>query len=160
MAAPSGCRHFKRLGGSDIREQAELHDMYSIKARSLRDQLSDRYRVVFLLVLVALLVGIYFLVAGPIGHAALIGGIGGMMPSLYLGTPARMRIDGSADRSIIDGYLSRQSYRKGPRGWVPKLPRALYFDSQIVRCDGHDVLGPVMVLRRLQRLLRDMRLQP
>ena len=33
--------------------------------------------------------------------------------------------------------------------------RVLYFDSQIVRYRENEVFGPVMVLRRLQRLLRD-----
>lgn len=120
-----------------------------------RDQLSDCYRVFFVLALMVLLGSVYLLVGGPIGHAALIGGVGGMLPPLYLGTPARMRIDGGVDRSAIDEYVSRQSYRMDSRGWVPKLPRMLYFDSQIVRCHGNEVFGPVMVLRRLRRLLRD-----
>lgn len=129
--------------------------MYSIKMMSFREQLSDRYRVFFVLAFMALLGSVYFLVAGPMGHAALIGGMGGMFPSLFFGTPARMRIDGGVDRSAIDEYVSRQSYRMDSRGWVPKLPRMLYFDSQIVRCHESEVFGPVMILRRLQRLLRD-----
>jgi len=120
-----------------------------------RDQLSDRYRVFFVLMLMVFLGSVYFLVAGPIGHAALIGGVGGMSPSLYLGTPARTHIDGGVDRSVIDEYVSHQSYRMDSRGWVPKLPRMFYFDSQIVRFRGNEVFGPVMVLRRLQRLLRN-----
>lgn len=120
-----------------------------------RDQLSDRYRVLFILALMVLLASIYLLVAGPVGHAALIGGVAGMFPSLYLGAPAHMQIDRDVDRAVIDAYVSSQSYRRDPRGWVPKLPRVLYFDSQIVRYGENEVFGPVMVLRRLQRLLRD-----
>lgn len=129
--------------------------MYSIKVVGFRGQLSDRYRVLFVLALVILLGSICFFVVGPVGYAALIGGVAGMFPSLYLGAPAYMRIDRDVDRAVIDAYVSSQSYRKDPRGWVPKLPRALYFDSQIVRYGENEVFGPVMVLRRLQRLLRD-----
>jgi hypothetical protein len=36
---------------------------------------------------------------------------------------------------------------------VPRLPRGLYFDSQIVRCEGNAVVWPIIALRKLRRAL-------
>jgi len=58
------------------------------------------------------------------------------------------------DREPIEAWLANHRHIHGARGWVPKVPRALYFDSQIVRFDDDSVIGPVVTLRKLRAVLR------
>ena len=131
--------------------------LYAIRMLPLREQIRDTYRVLFfpaLLVVLALASLLFerWLAAGVI-RGMLIGGCAGTLPSLLLGTPARMLIS-SGDRVTIETWLASHGHLRDTRGWVPKMPRALYFDSQIIRCDDNSVIGPVVILHKLRRILR------
>ena len=55
----------------------------------------------------------------------------------------------------MDAWLQAHKHVFDPaRGWVPKMPRALYFDSQIVRYEGDCVMGPLLMLRKLRVVLQ------
>lgn len=132
---------------------------YDIQALPLREQMRDTYRLLFFPGVVCVAGLTYYLVhslAG--GHGSfypLIGACLGMLPSLWLGTPARMGAIDVRDRAQIDAWLQSHNHKFDPaRGWVPKLWRALYFDSQIVRHDGDSVIGPVITLRKLRGVLQ------
>lgn len=123
--------------------------MYEIHGMPLRQQLRHRYRVGFFSVLadrVALACGLPRQFARvPTGSAAvLIGAYAGRLPSLWQGTPACMSVTAS-DLPRIDAWLARRHVRDA-RGWGPRLPRMLYFDSQIVRY-GAGCAGPRITLR-------------
>ena len=78
-----------------------------------------------------------------------------MLPSLWLGTPSRMGVIDASDRVQMDAWLESHRHVFDPvRGWVPKMPRALYFDSQIVRYEGDCVIGPLVILRKLRAVLQ------
>ncbi len=131
--------------------------MYAISGLSLREQLRDTYRVLFGPALLALLVAASlwlerWVSAGTI-RGMLIAACVGMLPSLAMETPARMPVS-VGDRVTIEKWLANHGHARDARGWVPKLPRALYFDSQIVHCDDSSVVGPLVVLRKLRRVLR------
>jgi hypothetical protein len=130
--------------------------MYEIHGMPLRQQLRGRYRVGFFALLaglVALACGLLHQVARvPAGSAAvLIGAYAGLLPSLWQGTPACMSVTVS-DLPRIDAWLARRHVRDA-RGWVPRLPRMLYFDSQIVRYGAGCVVGPRITLRKLRSVL-------
>lgn len=85
----------------------------------------------------------------------LVGACAGMLPSLWLGTPSRMCMGGADDRARIDRWMQSHKHRFDPgRGWVPALPRPLYFDSQIVRYESDSVIGPLVTLRKLRAVLQ------
>lgn len=132
---------------------------YEIRRLPLRQQMRDRYRLLFFpgMVGVAGLIS-WFLRPSTSGYTSffpLLGACAGMLPSLWLGTPARMRLDGSDDRARIDRWMQSHKHRCEPgRGWVPALPRPLYFDSQIVRYEGDAVIGPLVTLRKLRAVLQ------
>lgn len=132
--------------------------LYAIKSLPWREQVRDTYRVVFfpacLAVLTLILWALHTWFAVGVFVAPLIGGVAGMLPSLRHGTAARMPIAGKVDRAQIDAWLACRRHVRDTRGWVPKMPRALYFDSQIVHYDADCVIGPRIVLRKLRRMLR------
>lgn len=114
--------------------------------------LGDLYRLSFFVTLYAILCCIYWFVGGPIGMAALAGGIAGTVNSLWLGMPSRMRLSGRQDRAIAESYLENRSYRRAGNVWTPVLPRPLYFDSQKVSIRDDEVRGPLITLRKLREL--------
>lgn len=132
---------------------------YEIRALPLREQMRDTYRLLFLPGLVCVAVLIYYVVHSLMGghgsFSPLIGACVGMLPSLWLGTPARMAAIDASDRAQIDAWLQAHKHLFNPsRGWVPTMPRALYFDSQIVRYESDDVIGPLITLRKLRSVLQ------
>lgn len=124
---------------------------YAIRAMSLREQSRDTYRVVLFLFIPASTALLLWLMHWPV--TVLVGCCAGMLPSLVAGTPSRMRI-AAGDQARIEAWLSGHRHRMTITGWVPSVPRALYFDSQTVRCDGGEVIGPLMTLRALRRMLK------
>lgn len=131
--------------------------MYVIRMLPLREQMRDTYRVLFFpaLLTVFALASWWlrqWLTAGAI-QGMLLGSCAGMLPSLLMGAPARMSI-AAGDRVTIEAWLASHGHVLDIRGWVPRLPRALYFDSQIVRCEDGVVSGPAIVLRKLRQILR------
>jgi len=129
---------------------------YAIQLLPLREQWRDTYRVLFFPGFAGVMAVLVVWLHWPV--ALLTSGCIGMLPSLWIGTPARMTI-ASDDRARIDAWLSCRRHQRTHRGWVPALPRALYFDSQIVRYDDDGVIGPLITLRLLRRhLLADPRL--
>lgn len=129
--------------------------LYVIHVLPLRTRLRDTYRTIFFPTLAGLFALVSWWMHWP--FTLLLGACIGMLPSLRLGTPARMTI-AQGDRARIDAWLASRRHLRDERGWVPKLPRALYFDSQIVRYEGHGVIGPLITLRKLRAtLLRQAR---
>lgn len=132
--------------------------LYDIQSLPWREQLHDTYRTAFYPVFIGVLVSaawlLHHLFGGLEFYGPLIGASVGLLPSLRLSTPARMLIAGPADRAQIDAWLGSHRHVRDARGWVPTLPRALYFDSQIVRYDGDAVVAPVIILRQLRKVLR------
>ena len=131
-----------------------LHEKYPIKLQSLRVILGDRYRLLFFFGLYGFLCLSYVVVGGHVGHAAMIGGTFGTLPSLLSGNPARMPLHIIADRQIAEDQLERMRYAREGHRWKPKLRRMFYFDSQII-CLGADVItGPYLTLRNIRARLR------
>lgn len=132
---------------------------YSIRTLPLRVQLRDTYRILFFPGLVCVAVLIYYVAHSLLGaHGSfypLLGACLGMLPSLWLGTPSRMGAIDASDRIQMDAWLQAHKHVFDPaRGWVPKMPRALYFDSQIVRYEGDCAIGPLLMLRKLRVVLQ------
>lgn len=129
---------------------------YSIRILPLRQRVRDTYRILFFpLLLVVFGLVIWWLsqwFATSVARAMLIGGCVGMLSSLALGTPARMPI-ADGDRATVEAWLANHRHISNARGWVPNVPRALYFDSKIVRFDDNAVVGPVVMLRKWRRML-------
>lgn len=125
--------------------------LYCICPLPLREQLRDTYRVLFFPVSLGIAaLFVWWLHASVL---VLLGASFGMVPSLRLGTTARMTIAAN-DVARIDALMLRWKHRRDVRGWVPRLPRGLYFDSQIVRCEGNVVIGPTITLRKLRGILQ------
>ncbi|MEO8779971.1 MAG: hypothetical protein ABI389_15045 [Rhodanobacter sp.] len=119
----------------------------------LRQQARDTYRLLFCPALLSVFGLVSWWSASGALNGILIGSCVGMLPSLVMGTPARMAmVDG--DRAEIEAWLGKHNHLHDARGWVPKLPRALYFDSQVVQFDGNSVVGPIVTLRKLRTMLR------
>jgi len=129
---------------------------YPIAVASLREQVRDRYRTSLIgglaLLCVALVVSAQVMHWSGLVVAMAEGALIGMLPSLVAGQPARMPL-APGDGARIERWLERKRYRRDIRGWVPAVPRALYFDSQIVAVDKGVVTGPVITLRTLRRHL-------
>ena len=129
----------------------ESTELYAIRSLPLREQLHDTYRVLFFPGVLGIAALATAWLHAP--DAVLAGAAVGMLPSLRLGTPSRMTI-AAGDRIRIDAWLACRNHVSDERGWVPKLPRALYFDSQIVRYEGDTLVGPLVTLRKLRDTLR------
>jgi len=145
---------------ADIYQESESMriPLREIKTLPWRDQCQDTYRVLFFSGLICLLVltswVLQHLMDSSIFLGPMMGACIGMLPSLWLGTPASMSIADAGDREKIDVWMLSHRHIHDERGWVPKLPRALYFDSQIVRYEGNNVIGPLITLRKLRSVLR------
>ncbi len=128
-----------------------MNTMYRVKLCGLRSQFNDFYRDTFiLLVLILLGYGLFLPEVTLIKHLCFAAGIGGI-PSLLLGVPCKMQIRGEDDRRFIEKYLANHSHVKSDIGWIPKLPKYLYFKSQAVRIVDGVVFGPRMTISRLQK---------
>jgi hypothetical protein len=132
---------------------------YDIRRLVLRQQVRDRYRLLFFPGVVCVAGLVSWLVRPATGGSVvlfpLVGACAGMLPSLWLGTPSRMCLGGTGDRARIEGWMESHKHRFEPgRGWVPALPRPLYFDSQIVYFQGDSVVGPLVTLRKLRAVLQ------
>ncbi|MBN8922146.1 MAG: hypothetical protein BGP10_17285 [Rhodanobacter sp. 68-29] len=125
--------------------------LYVIRSLPLRTQLHDTYRALFFPALVALAALLTWWLRIPL--IVMTGMIVGMLPSLRLGTPSCMAIVAD-DHARIDAWLAARRHVRDDRGWVPQLPRALYFDSQIVRYESDTVVGPLLTLRKLRAMLQ------
>lgn len=132
---------------------------YDIQVLPLREQTRDTYRLLFFPGMVCVAGLSYYLVhslvGGHVSFYPLIGACAGMLPSLWLGTPSRMSAIDASNRAQMDAWLQAHRHVFDPaRGWVPKMPRALYFDSQIVRYERDYVIGPLVTLRKLRAVLQ------
>ena len=131
--------------------------MYAIRVLPLHTQVRDRYRMLYFpAVLAVFALAAWWLrdwLSPGAAQGMLIGAFAGTLPSLMLGTSARMAI-ADGDCVMVEAWLASHAHIRDHRGWVPRLPRALYFDSQIVRCADGSVTGPVIVLRKLRTMLR------
>jgi hypothetical protein len=125
--------------------------LYRICPLPLREQLRDTYRVLFFPALLGIAALLVWRLHAP--APILLGAVLGAAPSLRFGTPARMMIS-EGDDARIDVLMLRWKHERDARGWVPRLPRGLYFDSQIVRCESNAVVGPIITLRKLRSILQ------
>lgn len=64
-----------------------------------------------------------------------------------------MQVNCARDLATIDAWMARYGYVQDERGWVPGLPRWLYFDGQIVRYRGDTVIDPMRTLHHLRWML-------
>ncbi|MEW5833562.1 MAG: hypothetical protein AB1832_00740 [Pseudomonadota bacterium] len=133
---------------------------YPIAIASLREQARDRYRLWFFSGLVLLCIAVAALIHGITGSGLPIaiaqGAVIGMLPSAVLGQPGCMPL-GSGDAVKVEQWFEGKRYLRDSRGWVPAVPRALYFDSQIVSIGDGFVIGPIATLRALRRHLQSGR---
>ncbi len=129
-------------------------ESYAIRIESLSRQLSDTPKLMFFLVLWALM-GLAFLKGGGVWRAGAIGGFFGTLPSLRLGLAASIAVQGNADWSRAEQWLERTGHCRKGAAWAPPLPRLLYFNTQIVRYADGRIHGPLVLLRRLRKVLLD-----
>lgn len=132
-------------------ESDHLSNRYVIHALPLWEQLHDTYRVLFFPITLAITAWVVWYFNWP--SVVILGAGIGMLPSYHVGTPSQMAIE-RGDITIIDGWLAAHGHARDARGWVPRLPRIAYFDSQIVHYIDDAVIGPRLVLRKLQPVLR------
>lgn len=132
-----------------------------VRELSLRQQFSDRVRLVFYICLIALVVGIAYVVSGPGGRGLLIGGLVGtlahwkltstsqvVLPQYWMSAEVRVIIESSRYRPFL-GAINH--YRL-------ELPRWMFFNQQDVFFDHDDngntiVVGPKNVLTMIKRKL-------
>jgi hypothetical protein len=138
-----------------------MGEISDIRSLPLSVQLQDTARTVFYLLLLALVI-----VAASMldGLAAKIGMVVGACTGFAVHWRATCRsvmfigptIDQRTIAELISNKLSHVTVEAG-RSYRPALPRALYFDTQVLELrpagTGIELLGPKMVLRFVRRRL-------
>ena len=130
-----------------------MNRKYEITLCGLKSQLNDAYKNIFIL---AAFFSLFFwtleIKSTMTNYMTL--GIGlGALPSLLLCMTCKMKIQNDADESFIEKYLSDRLHIKSESGWIPKLPKFLYFKSQAVVIENGFVFGPRLTISKLQKAL-------
>ena len=127
----------------------------------LREQLHDRWRFLFYVALLSLIVTIYFLLGGKTdSKGILIGGFIGLFAHWQVTCVSLLNVNNKRFvESDVERWLLNKGYihSENPGEYIPRLHRLLRFNSQNVRIQYDNtvaqIYGPLFLVKKISRFL-------